>query len=366
MALDTATLPRPLLALVAAASFVIVAAGLKAAEGVALPVLFSVFMAMLVWPLVRALVRAGTPKGLAILLTMLLLAGAMVGGAAIVTESIAEFTASLPRYQAPLELELQRLNAWLSARGLGTVAQLETQVDPAALFSAVRVAASALVGILSNVLVVVVTTAILLLEASELGTKLEVAFGQQEQGGWVAAAGSQVQRYLVLKTLISLTTGLLVGLWVWAWGLDFAILFGLVAFLLNFVPAIGSIVASIPAVTLALIDVGLGGALGVAAGYLAVNVTLGNFLEPRIMGRRLGLSPFVVVLCLFFWGYLWGPGGMLVGVPMTVILKLALETSPNTRWLAVLLGGAKDASTMPAPLAPPTHPEPPASEAPAP
>ena len=355
MAPDASALPRPLLALFAAACFVIVSAGLKAAEGVALPVLFSVFMAMLVWPLVRVMVRAGTPKGLAILLSMLLLASAMVGGAAIVTESIAEFTASLPRYQAPLELELARLNAWLAARGLGNVAQLETQVDPGALFGAMRVAAAAVVGILSNVLVVVVTTAILLLEASELGTKLEVAFGQQEGGGWIGAAGSQVQRYLVLKTVISLVTGLLVGLWVWAWGLEFAILFGLVAFLLNFVPAIGSIVASIPAIILALVDLGFGGAVGIAVGYLAVNVTLGNFLEPRIMGRRLGLSPFVVVLCLFFWGYLWGPGGMLIGVPMTVILKLALETSPNTRWLAILLGGAKDASSMPAPVVPPSH-----------
>lgn len=354
MADDSSQIPRPFLVLASAACVVIVVAGLKDAGDIALPVLFSVFIAVVVWPLVSGMVRIGVPKGFAILFAMLLVTGAMVGSTAIVTDSIADFTARIPQYQAPLEAEIARLNAWLSSQGFSRVAELEALVDPGSLLQAVRTTASAVVGVLSNVVIVVVTTAILLLEATELGTKLEAAFGHGS--GWIRAAGERVQRYLALKTVISVATGVILGLWTAACGLEFAVLWGLIAFVFNFVPAVGSIIAAIAPVSLALVELGPGRALAVGIGFAVVNVTIGNLLEPRIMGRRLGLSPFVVVVSLFFWGYVWGPGGMLIAVPLTVIGKLLLETSPNTRWLAVLLGGADEAGSMPAPI--PASPEP--------
>ncbi|RME29175.1 MAG: AI-2E family transporter, partial [Deltaproteobacteria bacterium] len=346
----TTPMPRAMVALISVAAFAIVVTGMKDAQDIALPVVFSLFLAILAWPVVRLLVRLHVPKALSILLVMLLIAGALVGSTAIVGDSLASFGSSIPRYQAPLEAQIARVDQFLESRGLSRLAEIENLFDPASILVAVRSIGAAVLNVASNLLIVLVTTAILLLEATEIGTKLRVAFRDRGGAEWIEVAAENVQRYLALKTVFSLATGVLLGFWTAAWGLDYAVLWGLIAFVLNFVPAIGSIVAAVAPVTLALVLYSPGHAVAVAAGYLAVNVSIGNFIEPRIMGRRLGLSPFVVILSLFFWGYVWGPGGMLVGVPLTVIAKLLLETSPQTRWIAVLLGDADDALTAPPPV----------------
>ena len=133
---------------------------------------------------------------------------------------------------------------------------------------------------------------------------------------------------------------MLVTLWLWLLGVDHAQLWGVMAFLLNFVPNIGSIIAAVPAVLLALVQLGMGTALFVAAGYLVVNIVIGSVLEPRFMGRGLGLSTLVVFLSLVFWGWVLGPVGMLLSVPLTITVKLALDSSKDTRWLGILLGPA--------------------------
>jgi hypothetical protein len=145
-----------------------------------------------------------------------------------------------------------------------------------------------------------------------------------------------------------------------ALGVDFPFLWGLLAFFLNFVPNIGSVMASLPPILMALIQHGPGRALLVMLGYVVINMVIGNMLEPRLMGRRLGLSTLVVFLSLLFWGWVWGPIGMLLSVPLTVVLKILLEHSEDFRWLAVLLGpgGEPRARSNPAPdIAPPGAPE---------
>ncbi|MYG80244.1 MAG: AI-2E family transporter, partial [Gemmatimonadetes bacterium] len=154
--------------------------------------------------------------------------------------------------------------------------------------------------------------------------------------------------YLVIKTLISIATGVLLGLWAWFMGLDLPILLGLFAFLLNYIPTIGSIIASVPALILAGIDIDpvtlefagmdFQHAAIVGLGYLTVNVFFGNWLEPTLLGRHLGLSTLIVVVSLFFWGWLWGPLGALLSVPLTMVVKIMLENTPDLRWMAVLLG----------------------------
>jgi AI-2 transport protein TqsA len=145
----------------------------------------------------------------------------------------------------------------------------------------------------------------------------------------------------------SMTTGLLVGLWTLAVGLDFPLFWGLTAFLLNYVPTVGSLVAAVPAVALGLVQLGPGGALLVALGYIVINVTIGNLIEPQVMGRGLGLSPLVVLLSLLFWGWVWGPLGMLLSLPLTMVLKIMVENVPQLAWLAVLMGPAHDARKEP-------------------
>ena len=154
----------------------------------------------------------------------------------------------------------------------------------------------------------------------------------------VARLSEKVQRYVELKALMSLGTALTVGLWVWIIGLDYPLIWGVLAFLLNFVPNIGSILAAAPAVLLAIVQLSWGGVMAVLAGYVVANVFWGNGVEPRIMGRDLGLSTLVVFLSLVFWGWILGPVGMLLSVPLTMTVKIALDANEDTRWIAVLLG----------------------------
>jgi len=146
---------------------------------------------------------------------------------------------------------------------------------------------------------------------------------------------------MVIKTLISLATGILIAFWLFILGVDYPILWGFLAFLLNYIPNIGSIVAAIPAVVLAIIQLGFGSAVLVAAGYIVVNFVIGNVIEPRLMGRKLRLSTLVVFLSLIFWGGLLGLVGAILSVPLTMALKFAFESSESTRWIAVLLGSEK-------------------------
>ena len=196
----------------------------------------------------------------------------------------------------------------------------------------------AVAAVAQNTFLVILTMVFILAEAAGFSRKLRAAFGPRsdhlERFGVMAR---QIQRYLAIKTLISLATGILVGLWVSVLGLGFPLLWGLVAFIFNYIPNLGSILAAIPPVLLALVQFGPGRAAVVALGYLVINISLANFLEPYLMGRRLGLSTLVVVLSLIFWGWVWGPVGMLLSVPLTVIVKIALENTEDFRWVAVLL-----------------------------
>ncbi|WP_156509002.1 AI-2E family transporter, partial [Oleiphilus sp. HI0132] len=132
--------------------------------------------------------------------------------------------------------------------------------------------------------------------------------------------------------------GGLIYIWLLILGVEYPLLWALIAYLLNFVPNIGSIIAAVPVMLLALIQLGPLHMLLVAAGYLFVNTLMGNVIEPRYMGRGLGLSTLIVFLSLVFWGWVLGPVGMLLSVPLTMLLKIAFESSDETRWIAIIMG----------------------------
>ena len=343
--LDTARSPI-LQFLLTLASLVAIIAGLQAASQILQPVLFAVFLAILCQPLVRTLMRWKVPRVLAVLLVVLVLTGALLGLTALLGDSVRRFTATIPQYQGRLDSLVESTIAVLTDWGMPPppIDRTASLVDPGALLTALGQTLSAVLTVLSRLVIVVITTAFILLEAAELDQKVRVVFGEDSEVTRSLLSGSYtVQRYLAIKTVASLATGLLVGSLNAALGLDFALLWGVVAFLFNYVPSIGSIVAALPPVLLALVQLGPGPALIIALGYTAVNVSIGNIVEPRVLGRHLGLSPLVVILSLFFWGFVWGPTGMLLSVPMTVVLKLLLEVTPGGNRLSVMLGTARDA-----------------------
>jgi predicted PurR-regulated permease PerM len=273
---------------------------------------------------------------------MLLLA--IVG--AIVGTSIADFTAALPSYQQRLNGIIQGALGFVAGRidGIDSLQSFSDMIDPG---WAMGLAASILNGlkdVLTNVFLIFFTMIFILLEASTAGTKVRAAFGRSTESlRRPRIFLNNLGRYLGIKTLVSAATGLLAGLLTWSIGVDFPLLWAMLAFLLNYVPTIGSIIAAVPAVLLALVQLGPGEASATALGFIIINVVFGNFLEPRLMGYGVGISPLVVFVGLIFWGFVFGPVGMLLSVPLTMTLKLALESDARTRWVAILIGSERDA-----------------------
>ena len=335
--------------LLAVAATVIVLAGARAASPILMPFFIALFVSVVASGPLFWLEKKGVPPALAVVIVVLGILGIAVGVGALVGTSLNDFTRSLPEYQAQLEVKRDAVIAWLHSKGLEVPeASLTTLIDPRGIMSLTANLLKSIGGLLANTFLILLTVVFLLLELAAFGRKLQAAFGIRGglHGGLDRFAGS-VRRYVAIKTLVSLATGILITLWLSIIGVDFALLWGLLAFLLNFVPNLGSILAAIPAILIALIQSGPFTAILTAAGYLAVNIILGNFVEPRFMGSGLGLSPLIVFVSLVFWGWIFGPIGMLLSVLLTVTLKMALESSPETRWIALFMGSAESVEGSP-------------------
>ena len=264
----------------------------------------------------------------------------------VVGRSIADFTAALPTYQARLDRIVADVIAFMAEHlnGDDSIKSLGDLINPGRVMGFVTVFLNAMRGVLTSVFLIFFTVVFILLEASQLKTKIEAAFGgTAAQLERPRAFLINLGRYLGIKTLVSFATGFLAWLLTWSVGLDFPLLWGMLAFLLNYVPTIGSIIAAVPAIMLALIQLGPGEAVAVMVGFIMINVAFGNLIEPRLMGYGVGISPLVVFVGLIFWYWVFGPVGMLLSVPLTMVVKLLLESDEETRWVAILIGSERDA-----------------------
>ncbi|MHC4882778.1 MAG: AI-2E family transporter [Planctomycetota bacterium] len=384
-----AGLSGPARFLITAAAFVVIVAGMRAAIEIIIPFLLAVFLAIICTPALFWLKNRGISTVFAILIVSLVImaAGLMVG--TILTTSIADFTNDLPKYTSQLNTKIQDMevkwNNWLDKQreklhmddandetntnstvpALPEDAAVNPEPDtPAATIltdieekeplsisqfldaqagiKLMRDLLAQLGNILTKGFLIYLTTIFILLEASILPGKIKAAM-KNNSGTFENLAGiaDDVKKYLAMKTIISLVTGTLIAIWLTVLGVKYPIVWGLIAFLLNFVPNIGSIIAAVPACILAFLQLGGPTATLAALGYLFVNIVLGNLVEPRLMGQRLGLSTLVVFLSLVFWGWVLGPIGMLLSVPLTMTVKIALQSHPDTRKLAILLDSQK-------------------------
>lgn len=321
---------------------VVVIAGLKLGAPLLVPLFVAAFLSVLCIPPMRRLQRHHVPTGVAIAIVVTAVTIVVFLVTAVIGNSLFEFQDELPEYRDRLREVSLEIVFWLQDIGLDVSAgDFIESFDASALFDLVSNAALGLFAALSNLFVVVLIMVFILIEANDFPRKMRRAVGDPNADlSEYARAAEQTYRYLAIKTAVSGVTGVLVALWVFVCDVDLPLLWGLIAFLFNFVPNIGSIIAAVPAVLLAALQHGLVTALLVASGYLVFNMAIGNVIEPRLMGRRLGLSPLVVVLSLVFWGWAWGPVGMLLSVPLTMIIKILLEHSDQFRPIAILLGGA--------------------------
>ncbi len=337
-------------ALISVAAVIVIVYGMQAAKVVIVPFLLAIFIALMTVRPMLWLQSHRVPSVIAALLIVLILMLGLTGIGLIVGSSIAEFTAALPGYQARLDTIVQgALQIAASYMDDGTDAEttitgLTDLLNPGWAMGLAAGLLNALRDVLTNTFLILFTMVFILLEASSIGTKVRAAFGRR--GGSLHQARkflNDLGRYLGIKTAVSMVTGLLAGLLTWAIGLDFPFLWGMLAFVLNYIPTIGSIIAAIPPVLMAIMQFGPAEASTTAIGFLAINVVFGNILEPRIMGYGVGISPLVVFIGLVFWGWVFGPVGMLLAVPLTMTLKLGLESDERSRWIAVLIGSERDA-----------------------
>ena len=330
-------------ALLTAASLVVILAGARFASDLLVPLMSALFIAIILDPLIRMLRDRGLSEWLAITVVSIFGLGALALLFLLLGASVNAFIDTLPVYQAQLS---SLLDAW--ARSLADFGleidrdDFAAAFDPGAAVGLFGTFLSGLGGTLSHLFILLFTVVFILGEASNFQKKLSSGLlgSRNRNMSGLQELMASMNNYLTTKTLISLLTGILVGFGLWMMDVQFAMLWGFGAFLLNFVPNIGSIIAAIPPVLLSLLerDPLLTGAIILL--YLAVNTLIGNVVEPRVMGKRMGLSTLAVFVSLLFWGWMFGPVGMLLSVPLTMLIRFVAEQQPGSAWFAVLVSPA--------------------------
>lgn len=330
--------------LIGIAALFIILAGLKAASAIATPILLGFFISIILAPPLTIMTKKGIPASLAILFLILLLLVISSLFVVFVGSSIDTFSNQLPIYQKNLQEKTLELLPYLKQMGIPVTQEQFLQVfNTSVIFRWTSYLITGVGNTLKDAFVVLLVVVFVLMETAQFANKLKIAKTEsslQKTGHFIG----QVNQYLLIKTSASLVTGFLVTIALMFLGVDFPILWGILAFVMNFIPTIGSIIAAVPPVILSLVQFDWQIALAVVIIYLAVNTIIGNFLEPRYMGKGLGLSPLVVFLSLIIWGYIFGLVGMFLSIPLTMIVKIALEQSPTTQWLAIMIGSGDDLS----------------------
>lgn len=322
------------------AALVIVIAGMRAASDLLEPFLMAAFISIVCVPAMNWLVSRRCPEALAVAIVMIGLLLVVVVSMVVLGASVNGFMRQLPTYQEALNQRTTGLLSGLAGFGVDTdMSSLRARFDPSMVIGLAGKLMGQFGSALGNALLILLAVAFILLEATRMPAKLAAATAGASHGlDAFERFAEGVKQYLAIKSALSLATGVLVALLLWWLDVDYPLLWGALAFLFNYIPNIGSFIAAIPAVLLAWVLHGGVTALVVVAGYSLINIVIGNVIEPRLMGRSLGLSTLVVFISLVFWGWVLGPVGMVLSVPLTMILRIGLDAHEDTRWIAILLG----------------------------
>jgi len=331
------------------ASIFIIIGGMKIASDILTPFFLALFISIIASQPVNWMHQKGLPKSLSIMIVMLLMIsfGIFMGG--LIGNSIGQFTQKLPSLDDQFKENISAMIFKLNDFGISISSEkIINAIDPGKILVFTAATINGMGNILGQTFMITLIALFMLFELDSFPTKYKiVANGEEFHRKYnFSVIIHNVRNYLGIKTLTSLATGLIIALSLKVIGVQFAFLWGLIAFLMNYIPNIGSLLAAIPAVIFALIDNGLGGALWTSGVFLIVNLIIGSIIEPKIMGDGLGLSTLVILLSLIFWGWVFGPIGMFLSVPFTMSLKIILETSDSSKWLSVILDSESNANKI--------------------
>ena len=329
------------------AALIIIIAGVIYAKSVITPFLLALFISIICEQPISWLEKRKIPRGFAMLIVIFGMIFIFSGLGFLIGGTISSFSGNLSQYTSSLTSISNSFIQFLNEKGFKIPQdQLFNLVQPAKIFEYTASALNALVGMVGNTFLIFLIVLFTLMEFGSFSLKAKaILFGSDISVSYFSTIIQNIRHYLGIKTLICLLTGIFVFIALLIIGVDYPLLWALIAALMNYIPNIGSIIAAVPAVLFALVQLGPGGAVWTLVSFMRVNNVLGNFVEPRIMGKGLGLSTLVVFLSLLFWGFILGPVGMFLSVPFTMTIKIILEQDVRTKWIAILLGSPAEAKT---------------------
>lgn len=330
------------------AGFVIIIAGTIYAQAIISQILMALFISVILAQPVAWLQRKKVPQGLAIAIVFILVTAIFIGFGEVISRSISSFSENSETYENNLQ-EIGRSTIKLSDEmGLNITAnELSNLFDTSKVMKFTASFLGELGGIMGNALTIFFLSLFLLMEVESFAIKTRFLMKEKLNTlDFLNTISKSIRHYLSIKTLTSFLTGGLIWISLSIVGVDYAILWALIAFLLNYIPNIGSIIAAVPAILFTMVQLGAGGAIWTGVIFLAANMIIGNVIEPKMMGKGMGLSTFVVFTSLIIWGFILGTVGMFLSVPLTMTIKIMLEQKTSTKWIAVLLGTHTEAHVI--------------------
>jgi len=319
------------------ASIVIVIAGIREMASLVTPLFLALFITSICYGPFVWLQKKGMPEILSLITVILGIAALTTLVGAVLGTSISGFVEKMPFYEEKFNLYWIDINLWFVNLGwLDGKTGLEDHIKPS---SIVSIAGSVFTGIgnlMSDFFLVLLVVIFMLLEISMFIKKMKLISTNSLRK--MDNVMHNMNTYFGTKTITSMMTGVFVAIALAIIGVDFPLLWGFLAFLLNYIPNIGSVIAAIPAVLLALVQLGLTSAIETAVVFLIVNGVIGNIIEPKLMGKNLGLSSLIVFLSLIFWGWILGTVGMLLAVPLTMTIKIIFDSMDETKNIGLLMG----------------------------
>jgi AI-2 transport protein TqsA len=333
--------------LVKIASLIIIIAGVIYAKSIITPFLLALFISIICVQPISWLEKKRMPRWLALIIVILVLIFLFFGFAFLIGGTLSTFSSNLSKYESTLTTISNSFIQFLNEKGLKIPKdQIFNIIQPAKILEFTANALNILFNMMGNTFLIFLITLFTIMEFGSFSVKAKaILIGSDKSISYFSTIVQNIRHYLGIKTLICLLTGILIYTALLIIGVDYPLLWALIAALMNYIPNIGSIIAGVPAVLFALVQLGLSGAFWTLGSFMLVNNVLGNFAEPRIMGKGLGLSTLVVFLSLLFWGFILGPVGMFLSVPLTMTIKIILEQNDKTKWLAILLGTPDEAKT---------------------
>ncbi len=327
------------------AAFVIIIGGMMYSASIVTQILMALFISIIAAQPILWLQKKRVPQWLSIVIVFFLIVAVFIGFGGLIGSSLSTFSENSSTYGDNLNDIGNSVVQFFKEKGIDiSFDKMRDLLDPSKIMSLTAGMLGQLGGFMGNAFTIFILSLFLLLELDSISIKLKAILKHSTFSFTsLDVIIKSIRHYLSIKTVTSLMTGICLWICLSIIGVDYAILWALIAFLLNYIPNVGSIIAGIPAVLFALIQLGFGGVVWTISAFIVVNMVIGNVIEPKMMGKGMGLSTFVVFLSLIFWGFVLGTVGMFLSIPLTMMIKIMFEQNPKTKWVAIVLGSQEDA-----------------------